>query len=116
MELSIRTQDQIAIVDIAGKVLGIPTDKKEFLPRVEGLVDDGIQSLVLNLEQTRYVSSRGLSMFLKAYKMLADAGGNMIIIDGESVIPLAIFGDIIRSFQTEADGIDFLKNPPKDDE
>ena len=100
---TITEQPGMTLLTFAGRVDSMTSSDVQ--RQIDGLILDGRRLLVANLEQTSFISSAGLRVFLTAQKQLKKVGGEMILYKiAEPVMPVFItsgFDKIFKIFSTE---------------
>ncbi len=106
MELSHRTENDICIISVSGR-LDAGTSI-EFGTVVMQLIDQGSLKLALDLEALDYVSSAGLREFLRAAKALKSKGGGIVCCSLKDyvreIFEMSGFSSIIPVVATLEDG------------
>lgn len=77
MEVNIKKQDSITIVELVGR-LDTPASL-EVSKTLEGVQDDAGGTIVLDCSKMDYISSSGLRIFLTLRKAAAAKGGKVIV-------------------------------------
>jgi anti-anti-sigma factor len=106
-ECSLSEQYGFKILDMKGRIDGMSAPEIE--KRFSALILDGERTIVANLQETTYISSAGLRVFLSAQKRLAKAGGEVVLYRVPpmvmDVLEMSNFTSLFRFF-TEKDLID----------
>jgi anti-anti-sigma factor len=75
MEIEERTEGDVTILDLKGRMVG--DDGVELREEVEGLVDDGKVHIALNMADVTYVDSACLGEIVFCHKLLAGNKGEL---------------------------------------
>ena len=73
MEIRIKEINDVYLVSIIGKMDSTTAPQAE--EEINTLLDKKVEKMVVNLEETTYVSSAGLRVFLATAKKMTAAGG-----------------------------------------
>ena len=64
MKIKTRMLDDVAILDVSGKLLGGPPSSQELKDQVYQLLDKGIKKFVIDLENVKRMNSSGLGILI----------------------------------------------------
>ena len=84
MEVKIYEKDGVSIVDLTGNLDTSTSPDAE--SKINALLDTGVSKLVINLEQTAYMSSSGLRVFLGAAKRMMASGGKVALCNPNALV------------------------------
>ncbi len=76
MKFSSRKVDNVAIIDIEGKIL-LGEGDVEIKQAVDSLVTQGEKNIVLNLAKVPYIDSAGLGEIIRCFTVIRKSGGNL---------------------------------------
>ncbi|TGO02306.1 hypothetical protein PN36_27325 [Candidatus Thiomargarita nelsonii] len=112
MQITHRTQNNVDIIDFAGKlVMGDPvTEARKKLLEV---VEAGEGQVVLNLADVTFMDSSGLSVLVSALKATRTKNGDVVLLNltvpVHSLIKLTRLQQVFKIFESEAAAIDSFK-------
>ena len=107
MKVSTRVQDDVAIVDIEGKLdtMTGPAAQDEF----EAMLGEGQETILVNLAKLDYISSAGLRVFLTLAKALEKGGGKLHLCSlnktVREIFEISGFSAILKVFPSEAEAL-----------
>ncbi len=76
MEIEGRTENDITILDLKGKMFG-EEDAERLREEIEGLVEEGSVNIVLNLADLTYIDSTCLGEIVRSHRAVAQSGGKL---------------------------------------
>lgn len=100
MKIKEHINNHVAILNVSGNMMGGPetTALHEY---VKGLVKDGINKVVVNLNGVKWMNSSGLGVLMACHSSLQAAGGDLRLSNvTEKVQSLFIITKLIRIFKT----------------
>lgn len=107
MDISEERKADAVVLALSGKLDA--TTAKTFEDRILGLINSGIQRLVVDLSQLEYVSSSGLRVFLLAAKQLRATDGKVVLCGLQDhvwqVFELAGFSSILSIYGSRDEAI-----------
>ena len=83
----IKEQDQTIVKPQTDVVASMASD---FKSELKGLLDEGVQQLVVDLDQVEMVDSVGLGVFIATYNSLHQNGGALILRNASSDIRMLL--------------------------
>ena len=107
MNFLTRVQDDVAIVDVEGKLdtMTAPNARGEF----ESLLAEGQRTILFNLTKLDYISSAGLRVLLVLAKELQKGGGKLHLCSlndtVREIFEMSGFDGILNVFPSEADAL-----------
>lgn len=72
IDIQIEKEDNFSMVVVSGRIDAASSDELE--DALVGLLDDGENNIILDLENTNYISSAGLRVLVVITKQLYDSG------------------------------------------
>lgn len=113
MKIKVREVEDIAILDLSGKIMGGP-DADEFKNTIVKLLGDGYKKLLLNLAQVTWINSSGLGILVSGFTTVKNNNCDMRLMNlTERVNNLFMITKLSTVFQTydseEAAVADFKK-------
>jgi anti-anti-sigma factor len=110
MEINIRVENEIYIVDIVGDLdTNTSPDAQNQLTK---LMDQGAKKIVINFDKLDYISSAGLRVFLVASKRMKSEEGDIRICNlnetVQEVFDISGFSTILNVFGSLEQSIDSL--------
>lgn len=77
MEVSIKTVDQVVVVDLAGEIDGktAPMVQEQVVPQIQAA-----SKLLLDMTKVPYMSSAGLRLMLLFYRQMASRSGRIALV------------------------------------
>ncbi len=107
MQIDTRQVEGMTVIDMVGR-LDTSTSGGAYDEMVE-IAQSGVTKVVLNLDQTEYISSAGLRVILTAAKLLKSSMGEMKICHANGVVKEVLetsgFNHIIDLYDDEKDAI-----------
>ena len=108
MEISVKTVDEIKVLEFKGKL-----DTQTFpdaQDQLSELIDKGEMKILVNLEKLDYISSAGLRVLLVAAKQLKPGGGEIRICSLTDVVKevfdISGFVTIFKVFGSESEALE----------
>ena len=80
MEISIRRNDEGAVIDVSGRMV-FGTHVRDLHDAVRQLVGQGTSVIVVNLGQVSYLDSTGLEMLVASYVTCIRSGAGLSVIN-----------------------------------
>lgn len=103
MELRIRNEGEVTIIDLSGKMRA-GEDIKIFRHEVKRLVGEGRLSVLVNLKQIGRVDSSGLGELIAGYATLGRSGGTLKLLNlTDSVVELMMMTKLLTVFEVFED-------------
>lgn len=110
MEITIRSQDDMTIVEISGNLDSNTSAQAE--SQITPLIKPN-SCLILDMKQCNYVSSAGLRVLLMIAKMLAREGGKAILSglseEVADVMEMTGFGAMFPKYPTTVEAIEAIR-------
>ena len=75
LEVNVRREDQIGILETDGYINHIGAEKVS--EACEGLIQEGVKHLVLNLEKSRIINSIGISILIEVIEKVKELEGKV---------------------------------------
>jgi len=98
MKFSSRKLDNVAIIDIEGKIL-LGEGDVEIKQAVDNLLRQGEKNIVLNLARVPYIDSAGLGEIIRCFTAIRKSGGNLkFLAPNERVIDLLTITKLVNVF------------------
>lgn len=79
MELTRNKVNGVAVVEIAGKLIGGLQSTDQFHEFFRSLLDDGHTNVIVNLSETEWADSQGIGILIGACTSARKAGGNLVL-------------------------------------
>jgi anti-sigma B factor antagonist len=79
MKLAIRKAKDIVVIDVDGKIV-LGDGDVEIKQAVDGLLQKGSKSIILNLAKVPYLDSAGLGEIMRCFTALRRDGGNFKLV------------------------------------
>lgn len=111
VEIRQRMSDEVTILDLEGEVLGHSGEPEAFRAVVDRLATGGNTRVVVNLSDTRLISSIGVGMLISAYRTFTQGGGMMAIAEPSDPIK-PVFRTLrgpFRDFDSEDAAVAFVR-------
>lgn len=80
MKIEERAVDGVTILDLHGKML-IGEGDEQLREKINSLVDNGTQKIVLNLAEVPYVDSAGLGEIVRCYTTVSRKNGDLKLLN-----------------------------------
>jgi len=111
MEINTRKKDNVFVVSLKGKLDAVTAP--EFDKKLEGLLSEGENNLIINLGELEYISSAGLRSILAFAKQLKANGGRMVLAElrgpVKEVFEISGFYSIFQILESEAAALNQMK-------
>lgn len=104
MEISSRSRDNIAIVDLTGEI--IDNDRSNLDTAIEEAIDEGSTGIVLNLEGVPKTDSAGLAIIMACYVRLVKRDIKLVLLNVAESIRYLLFITKLDQILEEYDGED----------
>ena len=79
MELTRNNVNGVAVVEVAGKLIGGLQSTDQFHKLFRSLLDDGDTKVIVNLSDTEWADSQGIGILIGACTSTRKAGGNLVL-------------------------------------
>ena len=113
MKLKKREHDGVTIVDIDGRMVG-GEDSDKMHAYIKDMLAGGARKILINLSKVPWADSRGVGMLIGAHTSIENAGGKLVLTNIgdriDSILTLTRLLLIFKTFDTEAEGIEFLNS------
>jgi anti-sigma B factor antagonist len=77
LNISIRKAGEVSVVDLNGALkLGGP--EQAFREAIEGLLDEGVLSIAVNLSGVNFLDSSGIGMIVRCHKTASDRSAKLL--------------------------------------
>jgi len=107
MDVTVRTQDDNAIIDVSGKLDAVTAPDLE--ARIAEVLAGTGGSIVLNLKDLEYISSAGLRVILSTAKQLKAKQKDLAVVALQGpvkrVFEISGFYAFVKAFDTEQDAL-----------
>ena len=101
---SVRQSGDVAILDIAGRIV-LGDGSKEMRNRIAELVNAGHKKILLNLAEVSYVDSSGLGELVSSYSNVTNAGGKIKLVNIQpkvaELLKITKLYSVFESFSSE---------------
>ena len=109
MEISTRYQNNVAVLDISGEIIG--DARFDLNKAIQEEVEANRAGLILNLEEVPMMDSVGLGMLVGAYTSLTRKGTKMVLLNpGRSVKYLLVITKLDQVFEKYDDEEEALES------
>jgi anti-sigma B factor antagonist len=98
MKLAIRKAKDIVVIDVDGKIV-LGEGDVEIKRAVDGLLQKGSKSIILNLTKVPYLDSAGLGEIMRCFTALRRDGGNFKLVSpNQRIIDLLSITKLLNVF------------------
>jgi len=108
MKASIRQIGKVSIVDLSGKIT-IGDGDVVLRERVMGLLDNGQQSILLNLAKVSYMDSAGIGELVACYKRAKEKDGTVKLLNPTGkvfdLLQLTKLEEVFETFRDEKEAL-----------
>ena len=108
MKASIRQIGKVSIVDLSGKIT-IGDGDVVLRERVMGLLDNGQQSILLNLAKVSYMDSAGIGELVPCYKRAKEKDGTVKLLNPTGkvfdLLQLTKLEEVFETFRDEKEAL-----------
>lgn len=111
MEIGKKTRDQVEIISPVGRLDAFSSNHLE--DEINSIIDDGSKKIVVNFNETEYISSSGLRVLLASLKRLKKMDGDMKLASLKpyimEVFEIAGLTPIFSIYESEKEAVDSFK-------
>ena len=108
MEIAERTQGDVTVLDLRGKMT-LGEGDEMLKDRINSLLSNGRKKLVLNLEGVPYIDSAGLGEIVRTYTTVSRQGGSLKLLNLtkriEDLLSITKLLTVFDTFDSEPDAI-----------
>ncbi len=112
MKLKTWDKDGIAILEPKGKMMG-GSDTGELDEKLYALLGKGSKKVILDLGETEWINSSGLSILIHHWKKFNDSGGNLRLANLtqkiEKILVISKLTTVFETFDSLDEAIDSFK-------
>ncbi len=100
MKIKEKIENHVAVLSLRGKMMGGP-ETTALHDHIRGLMNDGINKVVIDLHGVKWINSSGLGVLMAAMTTLKNAEGQMKLANvTEKVESLLMITQLMRIFET----------------
>ena len=100
MKIKEKIDNQVAVLSLSGKMMGGP-ETTALHDHIRGLMNDGINKVVIDLGGVKWINSSGLGVLMAAMTTLKNSEGQMKLANvTEKVESLLMITQLMRIFDT----------------
>jgi len=100
MKIKEKIENHVAVLSLSGKMMGGP-ETTALHDHIRGLMNDGINKVVIDLGGVKWINSSGLGVLMAAMTTLKNADGQMKLANvTEKVESLLMITQLMRIFET----------------
>ena len=100
MQIKETVKDGVAVITLSGKMMGGP-DTQELQDHLKGLLNDGIEKVVIDLGKVSFMNSSGLGALMACYTTLKNSNGQLKLANvAEKVQSLFMITQLMKIFDT----------------
>jgi anti-sigma B factor antagonist len=100
MKIKEKIEDHVAVLSLSGKMMGGP-ETTALHDHIRGLMNDGINRVVIDLGGVKWINSSGLGVLMAAMTTLKNDDGQMKLANvTEKVESLLMITQLMRIFET----------------
>jgi len=107
MEINTRKKDNVLVISLKGRLDAVTAP--DFDKKLESLLSEGENALIINFSELEYISSAGLRSILASAKQLKANDGRMLLAElrgpVKEVFEISGFYSIFQIFESEADAL-----------
>jgi anti-sigma B factor antagonist len=108
MKVNVRSEGDISVVDLSGKIT-IGEGDVVLRETVENLLKEGKSKLLLNLSRISYMDSAGIGELVACYKRSRDKGGHLKLLNPSGkvydLLQLTKLEEIFETYRDEGEAI-----------
>lgn len=94
-------RDDIAILVLSGSLLGGPETADKFQGEIEQVITDGINKVIIDLDEVNRMNSTGLGILMRGYMSMKNSEGNIKLVAlNESLKGILIMTQLNKIFET----------------
>lgn len=105
MEVKRRDVEGVAVLDLAGRLMGGP-EAAEFEREIQRLLAEGRVHVLVNLDRVNWINSTGLGVLISAYTAVRGAGGALRLAGAseriDNILDITKLSTVFESFPDEA--------------
>ncbi|MFC1563048.1 STAS domain-containing protein [candidate division KSB1 bacterium] len=100
MRIKEKIEDEVAILQLSGKLMGGP-ETQELHEHIKGLLTDNVVRIVIDLSKVKWMNSSGLGVLMASYTTVKNKGGDLKLAHvTEKVNSLLMITQLMRIFKT----------------
>jgi anti-sigma B factor antagonist len=100
MKIKEKIENHVAVLSLSGKMMGGP-ETTALHDHIRGLMNDGINKVVIDLHGVKWINSSGLGVLMAAMTTLKNSEGQMKLANvTEKVESLLMITQLMRIFET----------------
>jgi len=100
MKIKEKIENHVAVLSLSGKMMGGP-ETTALHDHIRGLLNDGINKVVVDLGGVKWINSSGLGVLMAAMTTLKNADGQLKLANvTEKVESLLMITQLMRIFET----------------
>jgi anti-sigma B factor antagonist len=108
LKLKRREEDGVMILEVSGKVMGGP-DADKFKSEIAGMIDSGVDKLLIDLSEVPWMNSSGVGILISAYTSMRNAGAQVKFLNinerVKSILMVTKLLTVFESYYNRADAL-----------
>lgn len=112
MKLNRRDEGAVTVLGLSGKLMGGP-DSAIFKDSIQGLIDEGRNQIVADLEKLSWVNSTGLGILLAGFRIVNEAEGQLkmarVASRIQSILMITKLTTVFETYSTVEEAIESFK-------
>ena len=108
MNVKVREEKNVTILDISGKIMGGP-DADSFHELIKELIAEDKKNILVNLARVNWINSTGLGILIAGYTSVRDAQGDFKLLNVsdriESILMVTKLAGIFDSFDDKDEAL-----------
>ncbi len=100
MKIKERIENDVAILQISGKLMGGP-ETQQIHEHIKGLIADNVLNVIIDLGKVKWMNSSGLGVLMASYTTIKNKGGSLKLANvTEKVNSLLMITQLMTIFKT----------------
>ena len=100
MKIKERIENDVAILQISGKLMGGP-ETQQIHEHIKGLIVDNVLNVIIDLGKVKWMNSSGLGVLMASYTTIKNKGGSLKLANvTEKVNSLLMITQLMTIFKT----------------
>ena len=100
MKIKERIENDVAILQISGKLMGGP-ETQQIHEHIKGLIADNVLNVIIDLGKVKWMNSSGLGVLMASYTTIKNKGGGLKLANvTEKVNSLLMITQLMTIFKT----------------
>ena len=108
MKIKRSEEGDVVVLEVSGKVMGGP-DSETFKAQIAGLIEEGVEKLLIDLSEVPWMNSSGVGILISAYTSMKNAGAQVKFLNinerVKSILMVTKLLTVFESFYNREDAL-----------